>query len=817
MRRRSLSLLQLLGIASGVAALVGMTVSAKSAISSFEDAIEFLRGKATHLIERPAGPMDETLLANLVGDPAVEVLAPVIDRRIRLQNGDLIRILGIDPFQDRFIRPALFRAPFTGLAGDRMRVSQAFLLDDKAVLLDAGLAKELKIGKEGELQTSLGNLRVIDTFVNPSGEPLILMDIAHAQEFFEIRGKIDHVDLILNDEEGFRNRWEEGFRIQSNMERRETFSAMIGAFRLNLEAMSLMALFVSIFLIYNTTMFAVANRRKDGGILRSLGAARREIVAAFLVEILIFGVAGGIIGSILGYFLSHFLTTIIGSTISNLYFFLRPTPLPWSWYILALGIAIGCGASLLGSILPLTELSRQNPVETLRGRTASRKSGKTALKVAYAGVAVIVLSTVILAVTTRHIYAAFLAVFGYLLALSLFTGLVVIILTPALRWCLGKVGGLAGKIAAGNIRRNLGRTGVAVAAFMVALSMSLGISAMIGSFRESLVWWMGSQLRGDLYVSNVSETEVPLDLYDEIRTVPGIGGVDAYRKVQTSYRDRTMFIAAVDASVLQRFARFAWVKGGDEHWEGVKKGGVIISESFARNFNVGPGSVVELEGTRGPEGLRVEAVFYDYSAEHGLVMMDRNTYIRLFDDRTINSVAVFIEPGTPEKEAILAEVKKMAFARNLPVFTRAQLHGNILGVFDSTFAVTRSMRIMAIIIAFFGIMGALMTLFIERQRDFGILRALGFSTGQVASMTLLEAVGMGLVSFILAAIAGTILAFLLIKVINLRSFNWTIFYYFQWQPYLFTAITALLASVGAALYPIWKVGRTYPQMQIREE
>jgi putative ABC transport system permease protein len=127
------------------------------------------------------------------------------------------------------------------------------------------------------------------------------------------------------------------------------------------------------------------------------------------------------------------------------------------------------------------------------------------------------------------------------------------------------------------------------------------------------------------------------------------------------------------------------------------------------------------------------------------------------------------------------------------------------------------MRIIAIIIAFFGIAGALMTLFIERQRDFGIMRALGFSTGQVSSMTLMEAIGMGLVSFLLSAFVGTLLAVILIKVINLRSFNWTIFFHIQWQPYIYTALTALLASLGAALYPIWKVRRNYPQMQIREE
>jgi putative ABC transport system permease protein len=105
----------------------------------------------------------------------------------------------------------------------------------------------------------------------------------------------------------------------------------------------------------------------------------------------------------------------------------------------------------------------------------------------------------------------------------------------------------------------------------------------------------------------------------------------------------------------------------------------------------------------------------------------------------------------------------------------------------------------------------------ERQKEFGIYRALGFSTGQVAGMTLLEGLGMGLASFLLSTGVGTALAWLLIRVINLRSFNWTIFFYPEWGPYMLAAVTAVLASLGAAVYPIWRVYRTYPQMQIREE
>jgi putative ABC transport system permease protein len=372
-------------------------------------------------------------------------------------------------------------------------------------------------------------------------------------------------------------------------------------------------------------------------------------------------------------------------------------------------------------------------------------------------------------------------------------------------------------VAAGNIRQNLGRTAVAVAAFMVALSMSVGLSSMIGSFRQSLVWWMSTQLQADLYIGKIGEAEVPENFYEELKSMKGLGGVDPFRNVQVSYRETSIYVSAVDPAVLQKYTNFGWLKGGNENWEPVKKGGVIVSESFYRRFKVQPGDRIVLNGAQGPAEFKVAAVFYDYSSEHGVVMMDRSTYLKTFGDHTINSLGIFIDAGNPHRKELLDEVRKKAQSLGLPVFTRDQLHGNILSVFDSTFAVTRSMRVLTIVVAFFGIAGALLTLFMERQKEFGIYRALGFSTPQVAGMTLMEGLGMGLVSFLLSIGVGTALAWVLIRVINLRSFNWTIFFYPEMGPYLLAAATSILASLGAAVYPIWKVYRTYPQMQIREE
>jgi len=293
--------------------------------------------------------------------------------------------------------------------------------------------------------------------------------------------------------------------------------------------------------------------------------------------------------------------------------------------------------------------------------------------------------------------------------------------------------------------------------------------------------------------------------------------VDPYRSTPLYYRDTTVYVSSVDAAVLQKFARFKFAAGGAENWDRVRDGEVLISESFARRFGVQAGDVITLNAARGPVGLRAAALFYDYTSEHGVVMMDRSLYLRLFEDPAITSAGVFIDPGNPLRAGIMAAAARRAMAYGLPVLTRDELHANALKVFDAAFAVTRSMRILAVIVAFFGIAGAILTLFIERRREFGVYRALGFSTGQVAGVTLMEGLVMGLMSCLMSLGVGTIMAALLIRVINLRSFHWTIFFHPSASPYLLAAATAAAASLGAAVIPIIRAVRTYPQMQIREE
>ncbi|MGD8353812.1 MAG: ABC transporter permease, partial [Pseudomonadota bacterium] len=223
------------------------------------------------------------------------------------------------------------------------------------------------------------------------------------------------------------------------------------------------------------------------------------------------------------------------------------------------------------------------------------------------------------------------------------------------------------------------------------------------------------------------------------------------------------------------------------------------------------------EGGAAARLLPITGVFYDYTTEHGLIMMSRDTFIDMFQDTSIDTLAVFLEPENVRPTGTGVNVRDRALKAGMTLTDQDGFKDRILSIFDATFTITQSMRAIAVLVAFFGITGALLTLFMERRREFGIYRALGLTGREVALMTLLEGLGMGIAGFFLSVVAGTAISIILIRVINVQSFNWTIFYHFNVVPYLTAAGIALTASIGAALYPVIRVVRTYPRLQVREE
>lgn len=184
---------------------------------------------------------------------------------------------------------------------------------------------------------------------------------------------------------------------------------------------------------------------------------------------------------------------------------------------------------------------------------------------------------------------------------------------------------------------------------------------------------------------------------------------------------------------------------------------------------------------------------------------------------SVSAVGLILEPGVTA-DAVIADIEaSLAGRRDVLVQSNEALRRGSLEIFDRTFAITSALRLLAVIVAFIGVLSALMSLQLERARELGTLRATGMTRPQLWVLTLLETGLMGIVAGLLAMPVGYVLAWILVYVINVRSFGWTL--QMDLQPSYF--LQALLVAVGAALlagiYPSIRVGNMAIASALREE
>jgi putative ABC transport system permease protein len=196
--------------------------------------------------------------------------------------------------------------------------------------------------------------------------------------------------------------------------------------------------------------------------------------------------------------------------------------------------------------------------------------------------------------------------------------------------------------------------------------------------------------------------------------------------------------------------------------------------------------------------------------------MTRNVYERYWDDRGITSVGAHLAPGA-SVEQVTQALREALAGTALRVSPNRSLRAHALAIFDRTFAVTRSLRLLAVVVAFIGIWSALMALQVERTRELATLSALGLGERQQWALGFLETGLMGAVAGLLALPLGWLLAFILVHVINVRSFGWTM--RLKADPWLFAQafVFAVAAALLASVYPLIRLQRRSLAEALRQE
>ncbi|MDH3691282.1 MAG: ABC transporter permease, partial [Gammaproteobacteria bacterium] len=745
-------------------------------------------------------------------------------------QGETFELLGIDPFSEQPFRdhgssleqPADMEALIT-------KPGATLLAEDTAHRLGLRRGDRLTLSIDGVSQalTVVGLIKQDNELTRRAMDSIIITDISTAQELLNLIGRLSRIDVIVSEDDTdaqiqqIREILPSETDIVPSDARSSSQQQMTRAFELNLTALSLLALVVGMFLIYNSMTISVVQRNCQIGLLRALGVTRRQVGSLIFTEAVVLAFIATGLGLYLGWLLAHSLLELVTRTINDLYFALEVRNVTVTASSLLKSMLLGVGATLVACAIPAWESMRLDIVSVLRRSQVEYLVRGRLRWLSLAGVLLLLSGALVLLAPTRALVPGFAGLFLLILGTALLAPSFTVWLFAVMARPFGRIVGMLGHMALRGVVASLSRTGVAVAALAVALSTVVGVGIMIGSFRLSVEHWLENYLRADIYLSIPEQrpnSTLKLEVIDVVKSTGGVEtlSVGRWTSLPGASGDTDLLVLSVSESGFMGF-RF---KEGDPKsaWAQFRNGdAVIVSEPYAYHHDLAIGDHITLRTDAGKHEFPVAGIFYHYGSDQGIVVMNRGTYLRLWNDDRITSIGIYTSPQT-DVIGLQNELKKeLSPVQPLIIRSNRQLREASLQVFDRTFVITDVLRLVAIFVAVVGILSALMTIQLERAREFAVLRAQGLTPRQLWGLICAESGLIGFAAGLLAIPLGVITALVLIVIINRRSFGWTM----QVNIDPMVLVNALLLAVGVAvvagIYPALKMAYAAPARALRAE
>ncbi len=817
LRHRWQGLLALTGIALGVAVVLAVDLANNGARAAFELSAKQLQGRATHRLLVPGATLPNQVYVSLQRQSGAPPMAPVVNGWVGIEGvPGRYRLVGFDLFAEAPFRSELARVSHrAGFTADWLTQPGALVLGDaRARALGVAAGDTLNIVYRGNPAT----LRVLQvaTSANAAADDLLLVDIATAKSVLDMQDRLSYVDLILDadQEQWLRQRIPAGVELQTVAEQAQGVTRLSAAFELNLTAMSLLALLVGMFLIFNAMTFSTVQRRTLFGRLRAIGVTPREVFGLILLEALILAVLGTLIGLLLGVWLGQGLTRLVAATINELYYNVSVTALNLDASSLLIASGLGVLATLTATLIPARHAARTPPLTTL-SRSALEQAARRGVPLwASFGLMLLLAGLVLALVLPGGVIISFAGLFSLVLGAAMVTPMLIRVLH-----CLLARAALPGiwRMGVRDLDRHLSRLGIAVAALMVALSASVGVGVMVESMRDSVNTWLGDLLQADLYVTAESfDQGASLEpaIVDEVSRLQTVAALSHYRNRLLPIDGRRVEIIGAHMTPPSRQG-FVFLSGASSLWKEFDAGAVLVSEPLAYHLGLKPGASLQLPTPEGVLAVRVAAIFRDYASEHGRIFVDEAVYQKAWPDQQVDTLALFARDA--DVEAMRREVSELAARHAIAITPAGAILQESMAVFDRTFRVTEVLRAVSLIVAFIGVLSALMALQLERGKEYAVLRALGLTRGQIAGLIGGESLLMGLLAACVAMPTGVLMAWVLIESVQKRAFGWTMPFSVDVILLLQTLLVGLLATGLAAIYPAWRSAHRDPAPQLRED
>ncbi|CAN5494604.1 FtsX-like permease family protein [soil metagenome] len=819
----------LLAVALGVALAFSVHLINSSALSEFSAAVRSINGQPDFELRSQASGFDEALYARVAADRDVAIASPIIELDTRASGPSgkpvAMRLVGIDPLVNGPLAPALFPQPDEN-------APRLVMLDPDAIFLNASARQQLGLPSGAAspltLQTGANTVALqVRGTIAAGGAPLAVIDISAAQQHFNWAGKLTRIDVRLTpgasrDAVLQRLQLPPGMRAASPDEAAQRVSNLSRAYRVNLTVLALVALFTGAFLVFSILSLSVAKRQPQLALLGVLGLSARDRLVLVLAESALLGLVGSVIGLALGTALAATALRYLAGDLGGGYFPGVAPQLQFSSIAALVYGALGVVAALIGGWFPARFAQRLAPAQALKGLGSSSQGVRNSW-----------FGPSLIAVGVALSFAppiAQLPLAAYFSVACLLMGGIACVpggVAALLAWTRPPQHALA-MLAVHRARHQRETATVAVAGVVASLALSVALTVMVGSFRESVTQWLNVVLPADLYVrSGGPSTGTALDpaFVAEAGALPGVARVETLRVVPLqldaerpsvaliarSVGDATKSLPLVGALVDQ--ATTTPRSPGDAANAGNRSGPLIevyVSEAMVTLYGASPGTTLRLPITRTDgaptTAVYVRGVWRDYARQHGAIAIDAADYRRLTGDTQVNDMALWLTPGTslPAAQARMRTlIDRADRATPLEMSSSAEIRETSLHIFDRSFAVTSYLQTLAIGLGLFGIAASFSAQVLARRKEFGLLAHLGLTRAQVLTVVAAEGAVWTAAGALLGLLLGLAVSVVLVKVVNPQSFNWTMDLLVPWG----RLATLCAAVVLAGTVTAWLAGR----------
>jgi putative ABC transport system permease protein len=530
------------------------------------------------------------------------------------------------------------------------------------------------------------------------------------------------------------------------------------------------ALLVGAFIIFNTFSITVAQRTREFGLLRTLGASRAQILRSVVWEGLLLGVIGGGLGLLAGIGVAPALNELFKAFGAEL---------PDSGTVIEsrtviVSLLVGVVVTLLAGLPPALRATRVPPIAAMREGVQIPPRPLPTRRVLIVRFAVLLAIVVAISVTVGKGVGIVLLVFWAIRLARLIARLrrggerppkryrVV----PALGHALGALvrwRGITGRLAEENSIRQPGRTLVTAMALTVGLALVAFVAVLAAGFKATINHSVDQSFGGSLIVENAqsgNEQGIPPGTAQAVRRVPGVAGVTAVAFTVGRLRGKTSneAVTAIEPESFAKAYRLEWKHGSNATLSELDESGAIVTEEFAKQHHVKVGSSFTLlTPTAQHVTLQVRGVIKENAGLLKGVTVSRSLAANHFGQRedAIDFVNYAPGAGNAQVQPAVDRVLKARYPQTRSR-TAAQFKQDLAGQINSLLTLIYVLLALSVIVSLFGIVNTLILSIYERTKELGMMRAIGTSRRQVRQMIRYESVITALIGGVLGLLVGVV-------------------------------------------------------------